>query len=145
VIHDPFTGVPYPNNVIPPGSVLSVMPGYLNKYIPLPNRPGLVNNFVTPGTHGNDVNQYIGRVDHEIKPNLQLNAHYIWDKIYDNPPTTVPAFVMTQHNGDQNATLHLTDTVSSRTILIYRLAGILLSSMSIRTWKILLRIFLLTS
>ena len=116
VIHDPFTGVPYPGNVIPPGSVLSVMPGYLNKYIPLPNRPGLVNNFVTPGTHGNDVNQYIGRVDHQIKPNLQLNAHYIWDKIYDNPPTTVPAFVMTQHNGDQNATLHLTDTVSSRTI-----------------------------
>ncbi len=116
VIHDPATGIPYPNNVIPNADLLAVMPGYLSKYIPLPNRPGLVNNYVVPGTHRNDVNQYIGRVDHQIKPNIQLNGHYIWSKISDNPPTTIPIFSSSQDNNDQNATLHLTDTANSQTV-----------------------------
>jgi hypothetical protein len=115
-IHNPGTGVPYAGNIIPSGEVLTVMPTYLNSYIPLPNRPGISNNYVVPGTHGNDVNQYIGRVDHQIKPNIQLNAHYIWDKIFDNPPTTIPVFKSNQYNNDQNATLHLTDTVTPSTV-----------------------------
>jgi len=117
VIHDPNTGIPYPGNVIPQDQVLSVMPGYLKTYIPLPTLPGLSNNFVVPGTHGNDVNQYIGRVDQQLKPSLQLYGHYAFSKIYDNPPTTIPVFSSSQNNRDQNVSIHLVDTITPSTIL----------------------------
>jgi len=117
VIHDPFTGLPYPGNVIPPDKVLSVMPGYLDKYVPLPNRPGLANNFVIPGPHPNDSNQYLARVDHLLTSKLQLSGHYVYNGINDTPPTTNPNFFIKQNNKDQNATVHLTDTVSPSTIL----------------------------
>ncbi len=116
-IHDPFTGLPYPGNVIPADKVLSVMPGYLNKYVPLPNRPGLANNFVIPGPHPNDSNQYLARVDHLLTSKLQLSGHYVYNGINDTPPTTNPNFFIKQNNKDQNATVHLTDTVSPSTIL----------------------------
>lgn len=116
VISDPATGLPYPGNVIPQNQVLSVMPGYLNTYVPLPNRPGLVNNYVVPGTHVNDVDQYIGRVDHQLTKNLQLSAHYIYSAIHDAPPTTNPHFSVKQHNEDQNVSVNLVDTVSPTTV-----------------------------
>ena len=116
-IHDPFTGLPYPGNVIPADKVLSVMPGYLDKYVPLPNRPGLANNFVIPGPHPNDSNQYLARVDHLLTSKLQLSGHYVYNRVNDTPPTTNPNFFIKQNNKDQNATVHLTDTVSPATIL----------------------------
>jgi hypothetical protein len=116
-IHDPFTGLPYPGNVIPADKVLSVMPGYLDKYVPLPNRPGLANNFVIPGPHPNDSNQYLARVDHLLTSKLQLSGHYVYNRVNDTPPTTNPNFFIKQNNKDQNATVHLTDTVSPSTIL----------------------------
>ena len=50
IIHDPATGDPYPGNVIPADQVLAVMPGYLDTYVPLPNRAGLVQNNVVQGS-----------------------------------------------------------------------------------------------
>ena len=116
IIHDPFTGLPYPGNVIPPNSLLSVMPGYLDKYVPLPNRPGLANNYVVPGPHPNDSNQYLGRVDHQLTSKLQLSGHYVYNRVNDDPPTTNPNFFIKQNNKNQNATVHLTDTASPSTI-----------------------------
>ncbi len=116
-IHDPVTGATYANNQIPSGQVLSVMPGYLQKYVPLPNRPGLVNNYVVAGPHSNDVDQYIAKLDHQFTPSMQLSGHYVWDKISDAPPSTNPNFTVKQHNNDQNVGLRLTDTLSPRSVL----------------------------
>src|SRR6185369_11993310 len=115
-IHDPFTGLPYPGNVIPSTSLLSVMPGYLDKYVPLPNRPGLANNYIVPGPHPNDSNKYLARVDHQLTSKLQLSGHYVYNGVNDDPPTTNPNFFIKQNNKNQNATVHLTDTVSPSTI-----------------------------
>jgi len=115
-IHDPFTGLPYPGNVIPSTSLLSVMPGYLDKYVPLPNRPGLANNYIVPGPHPNDSNQYLARVDHQLTSKLQLSGHYVYNGVNDDTPTTNPNFFIKQNNKNQNATVHLTDTVSPSTI-----------------------------
>ena len=117
VIHDPVTGQPYPGNVIPANRVLSVMPDYLNTYVPLPNRPGLANNFVAPGKRSNDVDQFIGKFDQMLKSNLQLSGHYIFNDINDSPPTTNSNFFIEQKNRNQNVALHLTDTVSPETIV----------------------------
>jgi Carboxypeptidase regulatory-like domain len=117
VIHDPVTGQPYLGNVIPANRVLSVMPDYLNTYVPLPNRPGLANNFVAPGKRSNDVDQFIGKFDQMLKSNLQLSGHYIFNDINDSPPTTNSNFFIEQKNRNQNVALHLTDTVSPETIV----------------------------
>ncbi len=65
VIKNPFTGVPFPNNVIP-SDMLSPQAQKLMQYIPLPNSPGTGVNFVNTGSNSNDDNQYYGRVDHKI-------------------------------------------------------------------------------
>ncbi len=116
-IHDPETGLPYVGNVIPSGQVLSVMPDYLTKYVPLPNRPGLSLNFVEPGKDVNNADQFIGRLDHLLKNNMQLSGHYVLSRIWDYPPTTNSNFVFTQHNNDQNVMVQFTDPINASTVL----------------------------
>jgi hypothetical protein len=120
VIDDPSTGQPYPGNVIPANQVLSVMPDYLQKYIPLPNRPGFAQNYVVPGTDHNTTDQYIGKIDQTLTDKLRLSGRYVYNKINDIPPTTIPAFAGSQNSPDQNLELHLVDTISPTTILDLR-------------------------
>jgi hypothetical protein len=68
-------------------------------------------------TAPNDSNQYLARVDHLLTSKLQLSGHYVYNGVNDTPPTTNPNFFIKQNNKDQNATVHLTDTVSPSTIL----------------------------
>jgi hypothetical protein len=117
VIHDPATDQAYPGNVIPPGQVLSVMPTYLNTYVPLPNRPGLSQNFVAPGKDTNNDDQFIGRFDQLLRNNMQLSGHYIFSRIWDYPPSTNLHFIATQHNIDQNVTVQFTDPINPTTVL----------------------------
>jgi hypothetical protein len=65
VIVNPFTGVPFPNNVIPSGMVAPQATKLL-KYVPLPNLPGTGVNFVNTGSNANNDNQYYARLDHNI-------------------------------------------------------------------------------
>jgi hypothetical protein len=115
-IHDP-AGNPYPGNIIPSSDILSVMPGYLDTYVPLPNRPGLGSNYVTSGTRANTINQFIGRVDHSISKKLQLFSHYTYNKIDDTPTTTNPNFFIHQFNSNHNFSLQVTDTINPSTIV----------------------------
>ncbi|HSS98005.1 MAG TPA: hypothetical protein VLK33_13285, partial [Terriglobales bacterium] len=120
VIHDPFTGNPYPGNIIPDDKLLSVIPTYLDQYIPLPNRPGLVNNYVVPRTRKNSTDQFIVRLDHAIKPDLQLFGHYAHNQISDNPGIVNPNFLTSQTNFNHNVGLELDKTISPNSILTLR-------------------------
>lgn len=119
-IHDPTTGQPYPGNIIPSDQVLSVMPGYLTSYIPLPNRPGIAQNYVVPSTSHNTNDQYIARIDQALGERMQLSGRYLYNKTYDVPPTTIPEFAGSQNSPDQNVSLHLTDAITPTTILDLR-------------------------
>ena len=116
VIHDPSTGNPYPNNVIPANQVLSVMQQYLDTYIPEPNRPGLVNNYVVPLTRSNTTNQYLGRLDHVINDKMQVYGHYVFNQIKNAQQPINPNFSSKERNFDHNGTLHFTDTINPTTI-----------------------------
>jgi hypothetical protein len=120
IIHDPVTGNPYPGNIIPPDQLLSVMPGYLQTYVPLPNRPGLANNYVVSGTHGNSINQFIGRLDQRLRANMQLSLRYAYNKINDDPTTANPNFFVKQFNSNHNVNVQLTDTISPTTVVEVR-------------------------
>ena len=117
VIHDPKTGVPYPGNVIPQDQILGVMQAYLDKYIPAPNRPGLVNNYVVPLSRSNTTNQYLGRLDHVISDKMQVYGHYVLNQIQNAQQPINPNFSHKERNFDHNGTLHFTDTISPTTVL----------------------------
>lgn len=120
VISDPATRTPYTGNVIPQSRILSVMAAYLDTYIPLPNRPGLANNHVVPGTRRNTTNQFLGRLDHMVSGTLALSGRYVHNGINDNPPSSNPNFTSTQNNRNQNLSIHLTDTLSPGSIAEFR-------------------------
>jgi hypothetical protein len=120
VIHDPKTGVPYPGNIIPADQVLEVMPGYLDAYVPLPNRPGLLNNNIVQGTRVNSTDQFIGRVDHSLSASTQVYGRYAHNAIQDDPVEVNPNFTSTQNNQDDNLAVELTHTLSPSTILQVR-------------------------
>ncbi len=117
VIHDPGTGAAYPGNIIPQDQVLAVMPGYLDTYTPLPNRPGLVNNNAVQGSRRNSTDQYMVRGDHSFSNSTQFFARYAHNTIEDAPPTSNPNFFATQNNRNENLSATLTHTLSPTTIL----------------------------
>ena len=75
-IYDPFTSTPGPNgtvirqpfanNIIPPTRINPAITFWLNTMIPLPNRPGLTNNFVNTQALANDRDAINIRGDHNF-------------------------------------------------------------------------------
>ncbi len=120
VIHDPATGLPYPGNVIPAVQVLAVMPGYLDTYVPLPTRPGLVQNDVVDGSRKNETDQYIGRVDHTFGNNTAFFTRYAYNTIRNVPITRNPEFTSKESNRDANLSAQVTKTLGSSSVLEVR-------------------------
>jgi hypothetical protein len=116
IIHDP-AGNPYPGNIIPEDQILPMMPGYLDKYIPLPKTAGLVRNYIVPGTRSNSTNQYIVKIDHAFSDSLHLSGRYADDKINNAPPIRNPNFFGTENNRDRNVSVQLTKILSPTTII----------------------------
>jgi len=89
-LYDPTSGNPYTCaggavcNVIP---VDPVIQNYINKYLPLPNRPG--NGFVSAPTASIRDDQGILRVDHHMGTNDTLSATYLIDDTGDAYPFQV--------------------------------------------------------
>ncbi len=57
-IRNPFTGQPFPGNIIPP-SMLYPTALKLLKYYPAPNRPGLSSNLQAEGANTDDIDQFL--------------------------------------------------------------------------------------
>jgi hypothetical protein len=81
IITDPFTGLPYPGNIIPtcglPGCINNVGQNIANLF-PLPNIPGagLTNNFIFNGKYKFDETAFETRFDYNISSNNRFFAHY---------------------------------------------------------------------
>ena len=65
VIKDPYTGLPFPGNIIP-ASQIAPQAVKLMQYIPLPNLPGQSLNFINTGSNIDNESQYFGRMDEKI-------------------------------------------------------------------------------
>ena len=78
------TRTPFPNNVIParrfdPTTLV------MQKYWPLPNLPGTVNNYVLNFPSGGNANQVSGRIDHTLNDKQRLFARYTWWNLGNSP------------------------------------------------------------
>jgi len=83
-VRDPLTGQPFPNNQIP---VARFDPASVNvlKYIPIPGADGRI---LIPRTIGQQDNQLVMKVDHQLGPKDQLNVRYFFDNFHNDPTYT---------------------------------------------------------
>ena len=83
-VRDPLTGQPFPNNQIP---VSRFDPASVNvlKYIPIPGADGRI---LIPRTIGQQDNQLVMKVDHQLGPKDQLSARYFFDNFHNDPTYT---------------------------------------------------------
>ena len=74
-IVNPFTGQPYPNNMIPK-SQLSPYTIQLQKYYPVPNQPGITNNYVPSLANNNNTDQTVDRIDQNLGDKTRFFFRY---------------------------------------------------------------------
>ena len=85
IIYDPLTGVPFPNNVIPPERINPVGRAYLNVF-PLPTRAGVTRNFLTERQKESTYDDFDFRVDHTLSQSDQLFFSFSnWDDQFSDP------------------------------------------------------------
>lgn len=63
----------FPDNTIPQQDINPIGAAIVGLY-PLPNAPGITNNWIAMGGRSWAYNQYIGRVDHDFSQNTRLSA-----------------------------------------------------------------------
>lgn len=85
IIRDPLTGLPFAGNIIPADRINPVGRAYLNAF-PLPNAPGLRQNYITQRTQIQEFNDFDVRVDWNIRTNDQLFGRFSYGQ--DNSITS---------------------------------------------------------
>jgi hypothetical protein len=76
-IRNPFTGEPFPGNIIP-RAMLSPTSLQLLDYYPPPTGPGTANNLQAPSPNTDNVDQVLTRVDQNLGNTIRLNVRYNW-------------------------------------------------------------------
>ena len=112
-IKNPFTGEPFPGNIIPQ-SMLSPTAINLLQYYPKANRAGTANNLQTPIANEEKIDQFLGRLDHNIGNKVRLSLRYNWHKSNVTNPlnAAIPVTVVTQPRVNKNWLLGYTHTLS---------------------------------
>jgi Carboxypeptidase regulatory-like domain/TonB dependent receptor-like, beta-barrel len=118
-IRDPFTQQPFPGNIIP-ANRLAPQAQALMKYIPLPTRDGLANNYVATSSTDEKENQYFGRVDHQFSPSTSLFARVAVRKATIDTVQLNPNFKSFGQPENQNYAIGLTHVLSARWLLDVR-------------------------
>lgn len=129
VLYDPTTervvnGVryrdPYPNNIIPPEK-LDPVALKVQEYIPLPNRPGLTNNYV-PSELNPRVSQIPSlKIDHSLNARLKISGY--WSRTQTDTPNNTSGLpqpissTIGQHVKTDTLRLNLDYTLTPTTLL----------------------------
>ncbi len=95
-LYDPYTGTEGPNgsilrqpfagNIIPANRISPAMKFWLDTMIPLPNRPGLTNNFVNTQGYSNDRDAIQVRGDHNFGSKDLLSFRWSRQRVGQNQP-----------------------------------------------------------
>jgi hypothetical protein len=102
LIHDPLTSArnerqeivrqQFPGNRIPAARINPAIKLLLDTYLPLPNRPGLVNNLVNIESQASDRDTWIVRLDHNVNPQNNFFVRYTHQKTGLVNPAANPTF-----------------------------------------------------
>jgi outer membrane receptor protein involved in Fe transport len=76
-IRDPFTGLPFPGNIIPADRLDPRAVALINQYQPLPNSTEPANNFVGTALTRSPQDQFMTRIDHNFSAKYRMFGHYL--------------------------------------------------------------------
>jgi len=87
VVHDPFTGVPFPNNTIPASMINAVSKKIQDRFYPLPNYGNTsafaASNYRAYKIRAFDPNSYYTvRMDHRVSDKSSLYVRWTWNQAY---------------------------------------------------------------
>ncbi|MGH9470485.1 MAG: carboxypeptidase regulatory-like domain-containing protein [Terriglobia bacterium] len=106
----------FPRDAVPQGDINPVGAKIVNLY-PMPNRPGVLHNYVVVAPQDYDYDQYIGRVDYEFSDTMRLSALFTEQKNHQIGPGNAFSAVGTTSNvptsDDNNAIVDFTKTFSA--------------------------------
>ncbi|MEZ5363907.1 MAG: hypothetical protein R2748_16605 [Bryobacterales bacterium] len=91
-ILNPFTGTPFANNVIPQSRINPAIPTALDLTAPLPNRPGLTQNFVGNRSQANDRDGLHWRWDYNLNESNTFFFRFSYQNADLNSPDFRPSF-----------------------------------------------------
>lgn len=120
-VRDPFTGSPFPGNIIP-SSRLSPQAQALLQYIPAPTRDGLANNYVSTASTEERENQYFIRVDHQLSPGTSLFGRVALRESNIETVQLNPNFQSFGQPENQNYVVGLTRAMTPRWLLDARVS-----------------------
>ena len=120
-IHDPRTGLPFPDNVIPPDRINRVSQKIQERFYPLPNagNPDVLGtrNYREAKTRPYDASTYwTTRIDHRFSDKDFVFGRFTWQRLYNRPyegnlPTIGRRY---QQRDDRAATVSYTHNFSPR-------------------------------
>jgi carboxypeptidase family protein/TonB-dependent receptor-like protein len=111
-IRNPFTGQPYPGNIIP-ASQLSATALKLLDYFPMPNRPGTTDNLQAGSASTDNVDQVLTRVDQNLGNKVRLSVRYNWHDTFPVSGSVIPVQGITQPRVNKNTLVSYTHTLRS--------------------------------
>ncbi len=94
IVRNPFSNnAPFPNNVIPRNLINPAIPTALELTTPLPNRPGLAQNFVASGSRANNREGIHWRYDYNINEKNSFFFRFSYQNADLLSPQLQPSFV----------------------------------------------------
>ncbi len=126
-IRDPQTGQPFPGNRIPDDRIHRVSRALL-EFWPLPNQPGLANNYAFNSVRTQDQNQFSVRVDHKFSEANSFFASYQFMQRENFEPSNplcgnrvIPGFGCTEPERTQHIAIVDTHVFSPRFLNEFRI------------------------
>ena len=111
VIRNPFTGQPFPGNVIPSGMISPVSLKLL-EYYPLANGTGTANNFQGQASSKDDVDQVLTRFDQNLGNKIRLSVRYNWHDSYTSNLNVITPAGVDQPRVNKNTLVSYTHTLT---------------------------------
>jgi hypothetical protein len=120
-IRNPYTGQPFPGNIIPQ-SMLSPVAQSLLQYFPTPNVAGTIaSNVRAARTVTDDGDQVLLRGDQNLSDKARLYVRYNWFDTYLSNLEAVPVSGITQPRVNKNTLVAYTHTLSPRLFNDFRI------------------------
>jgi len=123
VVKDPYTGIPFAGNVIPPNR-LSPQAVKSLQYMPLPTNAGtanaFTNNFIRNAPSNNTTDQYLGRLDQTLGENNRFFFRYSYEDTKLVNENANPFNGYNQPVGDRNFVIGYTRIFSSSIVNDFR-------------------------
>ncbi len=112
VVRNPFTGEPFPGNIIPP-AMLSATAVKLLQYYPATNRTGLSSNLQGEGANTDEIDQILARVDQNLGNKARLNVRYNLHDSYNSNLNALPTTGVIQPRVNKNWLFGYTHTLKA--------------------------------